>query len=182
MIGHVDRQFGDRGELVHPDVEGDALTRLLRLVQQAGVEHLMLEVDGVPVGIVVATQVGRELLLAPVLHRTGEFFLGRLDPADPRYGGMATGQMRLGFCKQGAQQLTLPAVPDAGSDCANVDDSQNDKQAQPLGALHHRREVDDGLVVRQVAHLRRFAHQQMMAHQPYNGFGFGSRQPEAGAQ
>ena len=43
-------------------------------------------------------------------------------------------------------------------------------------------EIEDGLEVVEIAHLRRLAHQQMMADQPGHGFGFGRREPKPRAE
>ena len=64
---------------------------------------------------------------------------------------VAQAQHFLGRVIEVAQQLPLPAVPDARPHRTDIDHGQAQQQAQPLGALHHFDEIEDRLVVGQVA-------------------------------
>ena len=143
--------------------------------------HLMLGVGGQPVGIIVEFQV---LLQLPVLpaDRLGKGPLRRLDPLAVRYGGMAAGDHRLRLVVERAQQLALPAVPHARPHGADVHDGEDEKQLQTFRTLHHLGEVEDGLEIRQVTHLRGLAHQQVMAHQPGHGLRLGMAQSQPRTQ
>ena len=59
----------------------------------------------------------------------------------------AAGEHRLGLIVKGADELRLPAVPHAGTNRANVGGGQDGKQLQPLGRLHRRGKILDGLAV-----------------------------------
>ena len=95
---------------------------------------------------------------------------------------MAPGEHRFRFRIKCAQQLAFPAIPDAGPDGADVNDRQDQQQLQPFRALHNSGEIQDGLEVVEIAHLRRLAHQQMMADKPGRCFGFFRREAKARAK
>ncbi len=88
----------------------------------------------------------------------------------------------LGGIVERPQQLPLPVVPGPRTDRANVDHGQHQQQPQPLGTLHRADEIVDRLGVGQVALEGGGAHQQMVAHQPGDGLGFGRIEAEARAQ
>ena len=94
----------------------------------------------------------------------------------------AAGQHRLGLVIQRAQQLRLPAVPDAGADAADIGGGQDGQQLHLLDRLHHGGEILDGLAVRQVARLRHRRHGQMLLDQPRDQFGVGGVEAEPRAQ
>ena len=95
---------------------------------------------------------------------------------------MAARQHRLGFRIERAEQLALPAVPHAGSHGADVGNRQDDQQLQPLEALHDGAEVENGLEVVEIAHLRGLAHQQVIADEPGNRFRFRRREAQPRAE
>ena len=96
--------------------------------------------------------------------------------------GEAAGQHRLGLVIERAQELRLPAVPDAGPDRADVGGGQDGEQLHALQRLHHGGEVLDGLAVGQVARLRDRRHHEVLLDQPGDGLGVGRRQPEPRAE
>ncbi len=61
-----------------------------------------------------------------------------------------------------AQQLPLPAVPDARPDGTDIDAGQDCELAQAFQALHFAHEILDRLGVGQIAFEGRVAHQQML--------------------
>ena len=81
-----------------------------------------------------------------------------------------------------AEQLPFPAVPYARPHRANIDDGQAQQQAQPLGALHYLHEIEDGLIVGEIALEGRGRHEQMIAHQPGYGLCLRRRQAKARAE
>ena len=95
---------------------------------------------------------------------------------------MAEAQHFLGRIIEVAQQLPLPAVPDARPHRTDIDHGQAQQQAQPLGALHHFDEIEDGLVIGQVALEGGGRHQQVITHQPGDGLGLRGGQAQARAE
>jgi hypothetical protein len=95
---------------------------------------------------------------------------------------VAAGEHRLGLVIERAQELALPAVPDAGADRLDVADRQHEKHLQPLEALHHRGEIEDGLPIVEVARLGGHRHQEMMLDEPGDILGLQRRQAEARAK
>ncbi len=79
---------------------------------------------------------------------------------------VAQSQHLLGRLVQIAQELPLPAVPHTRADRANVHDCQAEQQPQPFRTLHHIDEIEDRLIVREVALEGGGRHQQMVPHQP----------------
>ena len=145
--------------------------------------HLVALVDREPVGVVVAREHRRagarhpspESGRANTCLRLGDAILAR----NRWYGRRRHG---LGLVIERAQKLALPAVPHARSDGADVGDGEDQEKLQALRALHDMGEIEDGLEVVEVAHLRRLAHQQMMADEPGDRLGLRRRQAEARAQ
>jgi hypothetical protein len=170
MVGRKDGDLGDRRKSVAAGFCDDISGRCAgneRLVAQ-----LLVQRHIEPVGVIVARRLAPPLVLAPGREAGEELVLGSGDPVLARHGGMATGQQRIGLGKERAQQLPFPAVPHAGADGADVADGEDEQQLQAFRALHDGGEIEDRLEVVEVAHLRRFAHQQVMADQPGDGFGF----------
>ena len=77
------------------------------------------------------------------------------------------------------KQLTLPPVPDAGADGHDVGARQNQKQLQPLRALHDIRERADRFGIGNIARMREIAHRQMLFDQPGHKLGLGGRHSQA---
>ena len=117
--------------------------------------------------------VGIELLLRPFGECGAKFRLRHRDTLRPVNLREATGQHRFGFVVQRAQQLRLPAVPDARTDAADIGARQDRQQFHLLDRLHHGGEILDGLAVRQVARLRHRGHRQVLLNQPGDQFGVG---------
>ena len=102
----------------------------------------------------------RNLLASPLLH-------------------VAKPQALLGSLEQRADQASLPVVPCARTNCANVDDRQQQQQPQSLGALHSVNEILDRLGICEVAAEGRIGHQQVIAHQPGDSLRLGRIEAEA---
>ena len=126
--------------------------------------------------------IGVDPLGRPVLQLGLEFGLRHGDALGAVDLGEAAGQHRLGLVIERAQQLRLPAVPDAGPDRADVGGGEDGQQLHALERLHHRGEILDGLAVGQVARLRHGRHDEVLLDQPGDGVGVGGRQAEARAE
>ena len=88
------------------------------------------------------------------------------------------GKQRLGLMIERAQQLALPAVPDARADGADVGDGQHQQQLQALGRANDVREIADGLGIADIARLRIGAHDEMLLDQPYDHIGLARGQAQ----
>ena len=119
--------------------------------------------DPVAFGQPLAESLERRLVHAQRLAQ--RMLLGN-DALAPTLLLMAQPQHFLGGLIEIAQQLSLPAVPDTRSHRANIHHGQAQQQAQPFGALHHIDEIEDCLIVRQIALEGGGRHQQMVSHQP----------------
>ena len=91
---------------------------------------------------------------------------------------MAAAEHHLGFPVEVAQQLPLPAVPDAGADGADIDDGQGEQKPQALHRLHGRRQRLRRLRVGEVAPLRHVRHDEVLLDEPDDAIGVGRRQAE----
>ena len=100
--------------------------------------------------------------------RRGERLLRGRD-ALPAAAGIGARKRRVGLVIERAQELALPAVPDARPDRADVGGGHDQQQAQALGRLDHLGDVAHRLGIVGVALERGSAEQQMMAHQPRHG-------------
>ena len=124
--------------------------------------------------VVVQADIAGALGLRPVGQRLGKPLAGGGGPLGARHFGEAAGQKQLGLVVERAQQLALPAVPDAGPDAADVADGEHQQHLQPLDRLHRGGEIVDRLAVVEVARLGGHRHQQMMLDQPGDGLGIGA--------
>ena len=95
---------------------------------------------------------------------------------------MAAAEHDLGLPIERAQQLALPAVPDAGPDRANVADGEHEQHLQPLLRLHDRGERLGRSRVGEIAPLRRVGHDQMLFDEPGDVFGAGGGEAEPRAE
>ena len=102
------------------------------------------------------------VLCRPVGDGGAEGLLRRGDALARGELGVPAGHHRLGLVVERAQQLALPAVPDAGADGADVGDGEHQQQLQALRALHDVGEVADGLGVADVAAEGDLAHGQVL--------------------
>jgi hypothetical protein len=82
----------------------------------------------------------------PLLAGSHPLGAGDLDRAAP--------EGDLGFRIEGAQELALPASPDAWADRLDVRDGENEEQLQALHGLDHVGEAADRGGVREIAALR----------------------------
>ena len=110
--------------------------------------------------------------LVPVGQYLAQCFLLGADPFAAAYIHVACHQHLFSGIITFTQKLTLPAVPDAGADCADVDNRQHKEKPQPFGAFDQFTEVMDGFMVAQVAFEGGVAHEQVPAYQPCHGLGF----------
>ena len=95
---------------------------------------------------------------------------------------MATRKERLGRVIKRAQERTLPAGPCARTHRADVAGGEDHQEGETLGALHDLGEIARRIGVLDIARLGNLAHQKMVAHQPGDSIGFGSRQAKARAE
>ena len=151
---------------------------LVRGPHQTGVEFQLVRIESQPVAVVMA----RERAAARVFREVGEPLLERafgvLDARAPRRRGVAAGHQGFGFEIEFAQELRLPAIPDARADGADVGRGEDQQHPQAFGRLHHMDEVLDGLRIGDIAFLGRVAHHQMMANEPGHRRGIGGGKPE----
>ncbi len=80
-----------------------------------------------------------------------------------------------------AQQLTLPAIPHAGANGANVRHGQDKQKAQSLEVADPFGELGDGLRVGDVTALRGIAHLEVIADEPGRSSASSSGSPRAAA-
>ena len=79
---------------------------------------------------------------------------------------------------QAAQKRSLPAVPHAGPDGANIRNGEQQQQPQPFRRADLRGEVFNGFGVLYVPFLRKVAHEQMVLDEPCGGVGLLHRNAE----
>ena len=179
MVGGVDGDECRAARRVHGG--RNRQVGLARIVDVAGVAFQNVVGLRHPIGFGQTLGIGVELGGWPG-ERLGEQFLLQPDTVGTAALLVAQTQNLFGRFEQFRQQLTLPAVPDARPHCADINDGQHQQQAEPLWRLHDAGKVEHGLEVRQIALERGRRHQQMLANEPGNGFGFSRRQPEARTQ
>ena len=117
-------------------------------------------------------------LIGPARQAPRDLGLDLADAVGPAAGQGAAGQHLLGRVVELAQQGGLPAVPDIGTDGANVAHRQHQQQPEPLRRLYEGGEILDGLGVHQVALEGGARHGEVMAHQPGHGLGLGGAETE----
>ena len=161
MIGRINSDLGDGGESVRLNLRNHAFR--CRRSDECGMLQLFRGIGSKPIGIVMAVDIGFLRSLAPARQPRRECRLRIGDALLARDSRMAAGQNRFGFGIKRSQQLALPAVPHARSHGANIGDGENEQQLQALHALHDGAKIEYGFEIVEVAHLRGFAHQQMMA-------------------
>ena len=123
-----------------PTLGGEPLAGGLGVAHEARVRDLVRQVDLEPVGRIVARDIGVELGRRPVRRARRGI---RPAPSPTRCAavdlGEAAGQHRLGLVIERAQQLRLPAVPDARADRADVGGGQDQSAASCARATAPRR-------------------------------------------
>ena len=92
---------------------------------------------------------------------------------------MAAAEHDLGLPVERAQELTLPAVPYAGPDRANVGDGEREQHLQALLGLHDRGQRLGRLRVEEIAALRHVRHDQMPLDEPSDPLGIGGREAQS---
>ena len=149
---------------------------------ESGVARLPVLVDAQPIGRVMEVEIALALLLRPVFQAFRERRSRRRKPRRLRAGAEPAGQDRLGLVVERAEKLSLPAVPDARADGADIADGKHQEQPQPLHRLHDVGEVEDGSAVGEVARLRDPRHGQMLLDEPGDELRLVGREPEARAE
>ena len=117
--------------------------------------------------------IGLEFSRRPVGKRVAQLLLRQAHPLGAGEVHGAAAENDLGLVVEVAQELALPAGPDAGTHGLDVGDGEHEQQLQPLHGLHHLGEALDGRGIREIAALRRVRHEQMMLDQPGHRFGLG---------
>ena len=185
MVLRQDRDLGHRLEGVGAHRARQLLAFGIGGADEFGVAELIVRIDRQQIIVVMQPQIGVALLGRPVGEALGEALgeRGALVRGAALAAGLGktAGQRQFGLGIEGAQELALPAVPDARADPANVAHGQDEQQLEPLDRLDAGDEVLDRLAVGQVARLRRHAHQEMVLDQPGDGRGLLGRkaQPRA---
>ena len=182
MVGGEDGDLGDALEGMGGGGGGERAPGLVGVADERGVGELVGQIDAQPVGRIVALEVGGALALRPVGERLGEFVLGHGDALVAADLAVAAGDHGLGLVVERAQELALPAVPDAGADRLDVGDGEHQQHPQPLHRLHDGGEIEDGLAVVEVARLGGDAHGQVLLDQPGDGLGLRLVEAEARAK
>ena len=182
MVGREHGQLGRALECHRPDLEGELQASAVGAAHELGVAHLPLLVDAQPIGGIVEVENALALRLRPVREPSGQRGARLGEPLRVRGGAEAAGQDRLGLVIERAQQLALPAVPDARPDRADVADGEDEEQLQPLRRLHDLRKIHDRAAVGEVARLGDPRHGQMLLDQPGDELGLVGREPEARAE
>ena len=167
---------------VEGDRRGQPLSGVLGRAHEIGMLDLVRQIDLEPVGRIELGDIVFEALGRPVLHCLAELVLRDGHALRAVDLGESAGEHRLGLIVKSADELRLPAVPHAGADGADIGGGQDREQLQPLGRLHRRGEILDGLAVRQVARLRHARHHQMLFDQPGDGLGIGGREAKPWAE
>ena len=182
MVDRQDGQFGDAAGLVEADIDRQLVAGLFAGAQEAGVAELARQFDLEPIRRIMPRDIGVEFLLRPFGEGGAKFRLRHADALDAVDLGETAGQHRFGFVIQRAQQLRLPAVPDPGTDAADIGGGQDRQQLHLFDRLHDGGEILDGLAVREVTRLRHRGHGQMLFDQPGDLFGVGGIESEPRAQ
>ena len=176
MIGQ--RETGARRIAGGIGMQVDADFVFRQIAQQPGKDFLRLGQQALPVGGVMAPKFGADILCIPADQRLAQLALGLVlpafavdmfQPAFQRIGGLPI---------QPAQQHGLPVVPGAGADTADIADRQHRQQIQPLAGFHRLGEIAYRARIADIALLRHVGHQQVIAHQPFDGFTFFLCQPQ----
>ena len=150
MVGGEDRQLGDGREGVGRVSLATCGLRARRCAANLACSTAFSRRSQPVVGV-VAIDIALDLGLRPVGEVCAECRLRGLDPVARADLRVAAGNDRLGLVVERAQELALPAVPDAGPDSADVGNGEHQQQLQTLGALHDVGEVADGLGIADVA-------------------------------
>ena len=116
-------------------------------------------------------EIALALGLRPVLQAPSQEGPRLGQPLAARSGGEPARQDRLGLVVEGAQQLALPAVPDARPDGADIAHRQHQEQLHAVHGLHDLGEVVDGAPVCEVARLGDPRHGEMLLDQPGDELG-----------
>ena len=119
----------------------------------------------------MAGRIGLELRVRPVRQLGAQLLLREAHPLRAGEIGRAAAEHHLGLVVERAQELALPAGPDAGPDRLDVGDGEHEQELQALHGLHHLGEALDRRGIREVAALRRRRHQQMVLDEPGHGLG-----------
>ena len=144
MVGRQQRQLGDGRERVGGEVAGELAARRARRRGRAWRARRPCAVSVLqPVVGIVPLDEALDLLLRPIGSAARKASCAAATRSRGAELGVPAGNQRLGLVVERAQQLALPAVPDAGTDRADVGDGQHQQQLQPLRALHDVGEVAD---------------------------------------
>ena len=175
-------------------VDGDQRRPALRIdiarnckVGFSCIEHELRILGDDVVGLGDPVRIGKPLGELPEFRfrQVKRFRQNRLLLVDPLFAPallVAEQQHFLRCLEQIGQQLPFPAVPDAGSNRANIDHRQDQKLAEPFDAFHLAGKILDSFEIRQIPLESNRRHQQMVADQPCHKFGFVRLQPQSRAE
>ncbi len=182
MVGRNQRDLAHAAEGVRLHVDDRFKPVRGAAVQKLRMTDLSRWVDPQPIGLRKARRIGAEFGVGPIRQMRAQFGLGLLDPFGPLGLAVSTGEDDLRLEKERAQQLALPAIPDAGADGLDVADRQNEQHLQPFDRLHARRESLDRAAVGKIAPLRGIRHDKMIFDQPDDGLRLCRGETEAGTK
>ena len=136
MIGRHHGQLGDSRKRIGRNFRRQRAHFLFAHAQKLGMPDLVRQIDLEPIGLIMARRIGVKIGIGPKRQSAAQFVLRVSHPLLAVDGGMAARQHKLGLPIERAQQLALPAVPDAGANGANIAHGEHQQQAQALQRLH----------------------------------------------
>ena len=159
MVPCHECKFGDRmAGIAASDVRGERDTFGLKAADEICVLNLPVGIGPEPIIGLVTLDKMLDLRSRPISKRFPQADFRIRDPSLPGRLRVAARQERLRIIVERPQELALPAVPRAWTDCAYVRHRQQKKQFQSFGALHDVGEIFDGLRIGNIAVLRGLAH------------------------
>ena len=166
MVGRQNRDLGNRMERARAHHGRERLAGLVGIADKAGMADLVFQRHAEQIGLVVELGIGLPVLLAPAFQRFGEPAARRSRAFLARDFREAAGQLQLGLIIERAQELALPAVPDARANGADIGYSEDQQQTQALQRLDTLGKVHDRLAIVEVSGLRDHGHGQVFLDQP----------------
>ena len=178
IVDGVDHHLGDGAEPVDTEIDDKRRVVIPGAGDQLGVAVQGIAIEGEPVR---GRGPGRELiefLVAPIFEAGAEIILGGFGPLGPAARRQLARHHVFGGVIKFAQQRRFPAVPDIGTDRADIGDGQAQEKAQAFRRLHHLDKISHRLGIVDIAAEGGVAHHEMVTHQPGDGLGLFSAEPQ----